>query len=361
MLGERAGLIRTLNGYVISAELSQAATRVNVTLSSASDLPAVPEHFGTIIAESEDAFTHLGSAGAGDVVMCAVPQGAQLARPIVIIHEIDQSDEPEMFFPRTLITVGAGASANVVELISSGDELCLVVPIVELSVADEAHLSYQGIQQLGGRTWQLASHVNEVGRKADLTVFLAALGGDYARQATTSTLLGESSSSHMFAVYFGDGYQVQDMRTFQEHAAPRTRSELVFKGAVADHARSVYSGLIHIQKGATKSDASQTNRNLVLSEGAHADSVPNLDIEENDVRCTHASAVGPIDAELRFYLESRGLPPDIADRLILLGFFEDLLARSPEAGVAHYLAGVVAERLSGRQGGRALSDAVSTL
>ena len=98
------------------------------------------------------------------------------------------------------------------------------------------------------------------------------------------------------------------MRTFQEHAAPRTRSNLVFMGAVDDSARSVYSGLIRIHKGARKSDAAQTNRNLVLSDGAHADSVPNLDIEENDVRCSHASAVGPIDRAQRFYVESRGVP-----------------------------------------------------
>jgi Fe-S cluster assembly protein SufD len=120
---------------------------------------------------------------------------------------------------------------------------------------------------------------------------------------------------------------------------------LIFKGAVDDAARSVYSGLIHIHKGARKSDAGQTNRNLVLSDSAHADSVPNLDIEENDVRCSHASAVGPIDRAQRFYVESRGVPPSVAERLILLGFFDDLLARAPEPGVAAYLRGVVAGRL----------------
>ena len=122
------------------------------------------------------------------------------------------------------------------------------------------------------------------------------------------------------------------MRTFQEHVAPRTRSNLIFKGAVDDDARSVYTGLIRIHKGARKSDAAQTNRNLVLSEGAHADSVPNLDIQENDVRCSHASAVGPVDRELLYYVESRGVPPEAAERLILLGFFDDLLLRAPISG-----------------------------
>jgi Fe-S cluster assembly protein SufD len=101
-----------------------------------------------------------------------------------------------------------------------------------------------------------------------------------------------------------------------------------------------------MHRGAKRADASQTNRNLVLSEKAHADSVPNLDIEENDVRCSHASAVGPIDADQLFYLETRGVPPEIAERLVLLGFFDDLLARSPHPGVATHLRRVVAERLA---------------
>ena len=113
----------------------------------------------------------------------------------------------------------------------------------------------------------------------------------------------------MLAAYLGTGDQVHDFRTLQDHHAERTDSELLFKGAVADTARSVYSGLIRIRKGARRVDARQTNHNLVLSEGAHADSVPNLEIDENDVRCSHASTVGPIDEEQRHYLESRGIDP----------------------------------------------------
>ena len=112
---------------------------------------------------------------------------------------------------------------------------------------------------------------------------------------------------------------MHDFRTVQHHRAPKTRSDLLYKGAVANSARSVYSGLIRVEKGARGTNAMQTNRNLVLHEGAHADSVPNLEIEDNDVRCSHASAVGPIAEDQRFYLESRGVPPDVADRLIALG------------------------------------------
>jgi Fe-S cluster assembly protein SufD len=122
---------------------------------------------------------------------------------------------------------------------------------------------------------------------------------------------------------------MHDFRTMQDHAGPRTTSDLLFKGAVADTARSVYSGLIRVRKEASGTNAFQTNRNLVLSEGASAESVPNLEIENNDVRCSHASAVGPIDEEQRFYLESRGIPPEVGERLIVQGFFSEIIDRLP--------------------------------
>ncbi len=128
-----------------------------------------------------------------------------------------------------------------------------------------------------------------------------------------------------------------DFRTLQDHRAPRTTSDLLFMGAVADSSHSVYSGLIRIRRGAVKSDAMQTNNNLVLDEGAHADSVPNLDIEENDVKCSHGSTVGPVDEDQRYYLESRGVEPDRAEQLIVAGFFRQhrrpgAAARCPRPG-----------------------------
>ena len=126
--------------------------------------------------------------------------------------------------------------------------------------------------------------------------------------------MGAGATSNLLAVYFGAARQMHDFRTLQDHRAPKTTSDLLFKGAVAGAAHSVYSGLIRVEKGARGTNAFQTNRNLVLAEGARADSVPNLEIEENELRCSHASAVGPIDEEQRYYLESRGVPPEVAGR-----------------------------------------------
>jgi Fe-S cluster assembly protein SufD len=140
-------------------------------------------------------------------------------------------------------------------------------------------------------------------------------------------MVGTGGSGAMRAVYFGEADQMHDFRTLQDHVAPNTSSDLLFKGAVAGRSRAVYTGLIHIGKQARGVNAFQTNRNVKLSEHAWAESVPNLEIENNDVRCSHASAVGPVDEEQRFYLESRGVPPEIADQLIVLGFLDEVLQR----------------------------------
>ena len=182
---------------------------------------------------------------------------------------------------------------------------------------------------LGPRVWQIASQVARAGASSSTLVANVALGGDYARVRTDARLDGKGAAGDQLAAYFGEGDQMHDFRTLQDHAAPKTTSDLLFKGAVEGRARSVYSGLIRVRKEAPGTSAFQTNRNLKLSDAAWADSVPNLEIDTNDVRCSHASTVGPIDAEQRFYLESRGVPPERAEELIVNGFFSEVLERLP--------------------------------
>ena len=203
--------------------------------------------------------------------------------------------------------------------------------MVELLVGDDAHVRYLSVQEHGPRTWQVALQRAHLGRDATLRSSAVALGGDYARLRSESRLDGAGSESDLLAVYFGDGDQMLDFRTLQDHDAPHTRSNLLFKGAVEDHARSVYSGLVRLRPHAQQSEAYQTNRNLVLTEGAGAESIPNLEIEANDVRCSHASTVGPIDEDQRYYLATRGIPPEEADRLIVLGFFDDVFSAPARA------------------------------
>ena len=193
------------------------------------------------------------------------------------------------------------------------------------------------VQELGLATWQLGLQVSLVGPEATIRSTSIGFGGDYARLRTDCRMLGRGATGELDAVYFGEGSQTLDFRTFQDHVAPDCTSNLLFKGAVGGRSRSVYTGMIRVGKEARGTNAFQTNRNVKLSEGAWAESVPNLVIENNDVRCSHASAVGPVDEDQRFYLESRGVPTEEAERLIVAGFFDEVLNRLPVAAVVPLL------------------------
>jgi Fe-S cluster assembly protein SufD len=302
------------------------------------------------VGTERDAFVALADAFCPDPTLIEVARGARLEDPIVVAHLVGYGSAPAgrrpASFPRTVVSVGEDAAAVVLEVVVSPDQALLCAPVVELAVADGASLGYVGVQALGRKAWQLGYQASRIGAGASLVALGVALGGRYARLRTDSLLAGRGGTSRLLACYFGDGEQVQDFRTLQDHAAPQTTSDLVFKGAVKDRAHSVYSGLIRVRHGAVGTNAFQTNRNLVLSEGARADSVPNLDISENDVRCSHASAVGPIDEEQRYYLETRGIAPDVAERLIVLGFFDDLLEQAPIPGLAPVVRAELARRLA---------------
>jgi len=237
-------------------------------------------------------------------------------------------------FDRTIVRVGEGAQVTLLEVEASPGVASLAVPVLDAEVAAGARLSYVSVQHLGPAVWRIADRSFTVDRDATLVAAEAALGGLYARTRTDCRLVGRGAHGELLAAYLGTGDQMLDFRTFQHHEAPDTTSNLLFKGAVGGHSRAVYTGLIRVHPEARGTNAFQTNRNLKLSEGAWAESVPNLEIENNDVRCSHASTVGPVDADQRFYLESRGVPPAVADRLIVAGFFEEVLARFPLAATA---------------------------
>ena len=279
-----------------------------------------------------------------DAVVVSVPRGRVVEDPVVITHRLDV--EGVAAFPRLVIDAAEDSELTVVEQFVSPDGLtALVVPRLEVDVAPAARLKYLGVNLLGRDTWSLA-HQRALGaRDSNTLLATVSLGGDYARVRTEARVTGQGASTRQIALYYADDNQMHDFRTLQDHAAPRTYSDLLFKGAVQDHAKSVYTGLIRIRHDARGSQAFQTNRNLTLSSGAWAESVPNLDIETNDVKCSHASTVGPIDEEQRFYLESRGIPPEIAERLVVLGFFDEVLEQLPVGPLAARLREQVGAKL----------------
>jgi len=357
-LGPRAGLVVTVDGVL--ATVSSTVDDDLLSLDRAADHPDGQSLLGAVVGDAHD-FPLLNDAFAVDPVVVDVRPGAVAAAPVVIVHVVSGAAGTAVF-PRTVVRVGEGASAGVVELVvdavtglladghtawAAGTEAPaerLVVPVTELQVHDDAALAYVSIQSLGPDTWQLAHQASTIGARATLSSYAVALGGGYARLRTDSALVGDSGTSRLRAAYIGRDDQMLDFRTLQDHRAPRTTSDLLFMGAVAETSHSVYSGLIRVRRGAVKTDAVQTNHNLVLDEGAHADSVPNLDIEENDVKCSHGSTVGPIDEDQRYYLESRGVEPERAEQLIVAGFFDSIADQVPLAGVRDLVGRSLAER-----------------
>ena len=346
-VGAHAGLIVTRNGRVAHAGLDPDLAERGVEVSDVLAAADGDDLIGSVASASTDAFTDLATALVTGGVLVRVPAGVTVEDPIVVVHWIDH--DGAAVFPRTVVVLGEDAEATVVERYQSPDIAAFVDPVIELDVGDAARLRYANVQELGPRVWQTGYQASRVGRDGQLTSTAVALGGYYARLRIDARLDRQGGSSRLMAVYFGSDHGMHDFRTVQDHDAPQTTSDLLFKGAVKDTAKGVYSGIIKVRSKAAGTNAFQTNRNLVLSEGAGAESVPTLEIENNDVRCSHASAVGPIDEEQRYYLESRGVPPEVAERLIVLGFFDEVLQRLPSST----LAATLRERLAARLGGEA--------
>jgi len=332
-LSVRAGLVVTVDGALVHTEGDGLVVE-----------EATPELLAAV-APPHDAISDLHDAFVASPLAVVIPRGKVVVEPLVVVHLVTGGGV--LACPRLVVHAQERAEASVVEVYVGADDPAgaLVLPITSLVADQGAHLRHAAVQALGPAAWSVAHNGSRVERDATLQSIAIALGGAYARLRTDAALTGQGGESTLLAAYVGDRDQVHDFRTMQDHWAPRTRSELVFKGAVGGRSHGVYSGLIKVHKGAKGTMAFQTNRNLVLSETAHADSVPNLEIDENDLACSHASAVGPIDPQQRFYLEARGVPAKVADRLIVLGFLDDVLARSPLPGLREPIAVELARRV----------------
>ena len=331
-LGRLSALVVTCDGRLVSSEIAPDAAAAGVAVRVLADEPAPAGGLGVVLGEPADAFGVMNDAFCTAPVLLEIPRGARPADPVAVVNVV--RTPATATFPRLAVVMGEGAEAQVVNAFVSGDADGFVAPVAEIDVAPAARLQYLTLQELGPRTTGIDQTAATVASQGHLVIGLAAVGGAYTRNRVDCTLSGRGATGDICAMYFGDREQVMDFRTFQDHLAPDTTSNLLFVGAVEDRARSIYSGLIRVGPDARGTDAQQTNRILKLSEEVWADSVPNLEIENNDVRCAHASSVGPIDEDHRFYLESRGVPPDVADRLIVEGFFGEVQGRLPVQAVA---------------------------
>jgi len=274
-----------------------------------------------------------------------VPRGVELDKPLYV-RVANSTDQGSLFW-RLLVIADAGTRFTLVEeYISSYPELrAYTNAAVELFVEESAKLEYVSLQNLSRETWHFASHHARVGRDAELDWVSGGFGSKKGKVRIQNDLAGQGATSRVTGAYFTDGDQHLDYDTFQEHIAPNTTSDFAFKGALRDTSTAVWRGMIRVEPDAQKTNAYQENRNLMLSPTTHAVPIPGLEIMANDVRCTHGATVGRVDREQLFYLMSRGLSRSEAERLIVRGFFEDVLARVELEPVREALAEALEARI----------------
>jgi Fe-S cluster assembly protein SufD len=274
-----------------------------------------------------------------------VPKGVAIEQPLYV--RIANSVEGGAIFWRLLVVAEEQSSFTLIEEYASSrsDLPGYTNAAVELFVEQSAKLEYVSIQNLSRETWHFATHHARVERDAQLDWVAGGFGSKRGKIRIQNDLNGPGATSRVTGAYFADGDQHLDYDTFQEHIAPSTESDFAFKGALRETATAVWRGMIRVEPDAQKTNAYQENRNLLLSDQAHADSIPGLEIMANDVRCTHGATLGKINREELFYLMARGLSRAEAERLIVRGFFQDVLDRIDIAPVREALGAALEARI----------------
>jgi Fe-S cluster assembly protein SufD len=283
----------------------------------------------SLLKSDRDRFAALHAAFFTGGTFLYVPAGVEIKEPIVAQHTSHAGGTA--FLPHTLIVAGRGSRFHYLdEYIGQDDEPAAYRSgSAEIFVGEGAEVGYVSVQKWGRNAWHFGDQRARLGKDSRLRLFSVTLGGLFSKTRVEASLVGQGADAELKSIYLASGKQFFDFHTLQDHQVGNTRSDLLFKGALQDTARTVYAGLIRIEKGAARSDAYQANRNLVLSDHAKATSIPMLEIDNNDVRCTHGATVGPVDPQHLFYLRSRGIPEQTAKRMIVQGFFGDVLDRIP--------------------------------
>jgi Fe-S cluster assembly protein SufD len=350
-IGDRAGLLVQHNSVPATVHLAPEETERGViflgldrALAEHSEL--LEKRLHRIVPAERTKFSALHAAFRTGGLFVYVPAGVTVELPLQSLTYVDA--EGLAVFPHTVIVAEQESDVTVIErYVSRPLDRALSDAMTEIFVGRGARVRYVSLQDWGSGMTHLSVQRAMLDRDAELRSLAVAFGGSLSRTEVESVLSAPGGHSEMLGVYFTDGTQHFDHRSLQDHVAPNCSSELLYKGALKGHSRAVYSGWVHVRKDAQKTNAFQTNRNIVLSEDAKADSIPNLEIEANDVRCGHAASVGPVDEDVRFYMQSRGIPAEEAERLIVTGFFQEVLDRVTLTEVRQSLERAIESELEG--------------
>ncbi len=277
-------------------------------------------------------------------VLVHVPANVEVAEPIEIHHWVE--GENSSVFPHTLIICGANSKVTVVDRFVSADgHRALACGVNDLHAGPGSNLQYVSLQDWSPTS--TAFHINStiVDRDATSTALALNLGGRYVRGESLSRMVGSGARSVMLSINPTDGTREIDQRTLQDHSAPNATSDLLYHNSLDDESRTIFAGLIKVGEGAHGTDAYQKVRNLLLSDEAEANSMPGLEILADEVACSHGATSGQINEDEVFYMQARGIPERLGRRLILAGFFDDLLGRIEGEGLRAKLSGVLHARL----------------
>lgn len=324
-LPERSGHVLIVDGKVVEHGSDSA---VVTPLSSLDNDPGFP----ALVPVDHNKLTAAHAAFSTDGVLIDVEPGSVMETPLVV--EVQATTAGTATFPHVHVRVGADAEARLLVAYRSAEGArLLMVPRVDLEVGDGGRLRFLSVQGVDHAASMVVHQRATLGRDATSRIGEIGLGGQLGRLDLGVNLVGDGSSSEVVGLYFGEGDQTLDYRMVIDHQGRSTTSDVFLKGAVEDDAQSVFTGLLRIEKDAARTSTFETNRNLVLSENAKAHSVPNLEILCNDVICGHASSVGPLEPEHLYYLRSRGLSLERAERLLIRGFFQEVIDRMPIEGL----------------------------
>lgn len=347
---EAAAKVLVVGSSVVELEVDPAVADQGVIIMELAQAAAehpelVRRHLGTAVAMDHDKLAALNGALWTGGVFVHVPDNVKVEKPIRVARWLPEGGGAH--FPRTLIVAGANSHVAYVDEFGSPDfeAPTLSLGAVEVIAGDGADVQYVAMQQWGHDVRHLSYQRTLAQRDANLDTLVVNLGASVARVDLNARLEGPGARSDMLGLYFARGDQHFDHNTRQDHVSGQAESDLLYKGTLYDRAKTIFRGVIRVFPGAQRTDAYQTNRNILLSEDAEAVSLPNLEIEADDVKCSHGATVGQLDEEELFYLMSRGLDRESAERLVIFGFFGEVLDRLPLPGVVEELKAAIEAKI----------------
>ena len=336
LISDRSSQTNLAAQGVIVSTLAEATTKHADILKA--HFMAQPQKLGSA------KFAALHTAFVGDGAFVYIPRGVELAEPIIITHAA--AGEGTAVFPHTLVVAEENSKVTVVDhFVSTDSSAHFACGANDLYAAHGAKLTYVAAQDWSKDTLSFQFNSTVVRRDARVQSLNLHLGARQARHESLSQLQAPGAFSEMLALTVATKTQEFDQRTLQIHQAPNTKSDLLYKNALNDSAKTIFSGLIIVDQDAQKTDAYQSNRNLMLSEEAEINSLPGLEIQANDVRCTHGSTTSRVDPEQLYYLQSRGIHPKTAHQLLVFGFFEEVLNRLNNEPLHDALRGLIQTKL----------------